>query len=206
MFKNISEKRLDNKLKFNILAIILIIIFCISVSPVTLQNDTYYTIKIGEHISNYGIDMQDPFSWHEDLSYTYPHWAYDVLTYVIYDNFGMMGIFITTCALASLLGVMIYFVNCKVSKNNVISFIITIGAMYLIRGYIAARAQLVTFILFILAIYLIEKFLEDKKIIYAIRSNTNSYYYCKYTFSCMVILFYIISSIYRRIYNSCNIR
>ena len=31
---------------FMILAIILIAIFCISVSPVTMQNDTYYTIKI----------------------------------------------------------------------------------------------------------------------------------------------------------------
>ena len=36
--------------KFNILAIICIIIFSFVVSPVTLQNDTYYTIKIGEHI------------------------------------------------------------------------------------------------------------------------------------------------------------
>ena len=35
--------------------------------------------------------------------------------------------------------------------------------MYLIRGYIAARAQLVTFILFVLTIYFIEKFLETKK-------------------------------------------
>ena len=46
---------------FMILAIILIAIFCISVSPVTMQNDTYYTIKIGEHIHKYGIDMKDPF-------------------------------------------------------------------------------------------------------------------------------------------------
>lgn len=202
MFKS----KLDNKLRFNILAIVLIVIFCVSISPVTLQNDTYYTIKIGEHISNYGIDMEDPFSWHEDLNYTYPHWTYDVLTYIIYDNFGMMGIFITTCALASILGVMIYFVNSKISKNNIISFIITIGTMYMLKGYIAARAQLVTFILFILTIYFIEKFIENKKIIYAIRFNINSYYNCKYTFSSMAILFYTIFTIYRRIHNSYNIR
>lgn len=40
--------------------------------------------------------------------------------------------------------------------------------MYMIRGYIAARAQLVTFILFILTIYLIEKFIETKKKRYAL--------------------------------------
>lgn len=40
--------------------------------------------------------------------------------------------------------------------------------MYVIRGYIAARAQLVTFILFALTILFIEKFLETKKKRYAV--------------------------------------
>ena len=40
--------------------------------------------------------------------------------------------------------------------------------MYLIRGYIAARAQLVTFILFIWTIYFIERYLKTKKKRYAI--------------------------------------
>ena len=163
-----TEIKKNNNIRFTIIAIILIIIFCISITPVTLQNDTFYTIKIGEHIDEYGIDMIDPFSWHQDLSYTYPHWAYDLITYYIYSAFGMTGIYITTCILSCLLGISIYLVNTKLSKNQILSFIITIGAMYLIRGYIAARAQLFTFILFILTIYLIEKFLETKKKRYAI--------------------------------------
>ena len=40
--------------------------------------------------------------------------------------------------------------------------------MYLIKDYIAARAQLVTFILFIWMIYCIEMFLKGKKKRYAI--------------------------------------
>ena len=169
--KNYNEKtqnKKNNSRRFTIIAIILIIIFCISITPVTLQNDTFYTIKIGEHIDEYGVDMIDPFSWHQDLSYTYPHWAYDLITYYIYSAFGMTGIYITTCILSCILGISIYLVNTKLAKNQILSFIITIGAMYLIRGYIAARAQLFTFILFILTIYLIEKFLETKKKRYAI--------------------------------------
>ena len=54
----------------NFILILLIIIFCISLSPITMQNDTYYTIAIGEHILENGIDMQDPFSLHENLPYT----------------------------------------------------------------------------------------------------------------------------------------
>lgn len=165
---NAKKSKLSTSIKFTIVAVVLIAVFCVAITPITLQNDTYYTIKIGEHIINDGIDMQDPFSWHQDLAYTYPHWAYDVCTYWIYNAFGMTGIYITTCILTVILGLSIYFVNTKLAKNKIISFIITIGSMYFIRGYIAARAQLVTFILFILTIFLIEKFLETKKKRYAI--------------------------------------
>lgn len=165
--KKIKSDNKGNKIspsvKFTILALILIAIFCVALTPVTLQNDTYYTIAIGEHIVNHGVDMQDPFSWHEDLSYTYPHWLYDLITYLVYSVFGMTGIYISTCILSVILGWSIYLVSTKLAKNQLFSFFITIAVMYVIRGYIAARAQLVTFILFILTIFFIEKFLETKK-------------------------------------------
>ncbi len=62
--KNLTTKNKSSKIFF-IVAIILIAMFSLALTPVTLQNDTYYTIKIGEHIIKTGMDMQDPFSWHE---------------------------------------------------------------------------------------------------------------------------------------------
>ena len=164
----LKNRKINSAVVFTIMAIIAISIISIALTPVTLQNDTFYTIKIGEHISKYGIDMQDPFSWHENLDYTYPHWGYDLITYYIYSAFGMTGIYVATCILSAILGITIYIVNTKLVKNRVLSFLITIGAMYVIRGYIAARAQLVTFILFALTILFIEKFLETKKKRYAV--------------------------------------
>lgn len=154
---------------FEIMAIILIAIFCISITPKTLQNDTFYTIKIGEHIiENKGIDKMDPFSWHQDLEYTYPHWLYDVIIYLIYSIGGMVGIYISTCIFSALLGITIYETNSKLVKNKVVSFVVTIGAMYMLRDYIAARAQLVTFILFSLQIYLMEQLANTSKKRYGI--------------------------------------
>lgn len=164
----LKNRKINSAIVFTIMAIIAISIISIALTAVTLQNDTFYTIKIGEHISKYGIDMQDPFSWHENLGYTYPHWGYDLITYYIYSAFGMTGIYVATCILSAILGITIYIVNTKLVKNRVLSFLITIGAMYVIRGYIAARAQLVTFILFALTILFIEKFLETKKKRYAV--------------------------------------
>lgn len=162
------KKRKKFNINFTIVAIILIAIFCVCITPRTLQNDTFYSIKIGELIKNNGIDMMDHFSWHENLSYTYPHWLYDFLTYFIYLIAGFKSIYIVTCILSALLGISVFFVNSKATKSKPISFIITIGVMYALKPYIAARAQLVTFILFIWELYCIERFIENKKIRYAI--------------------------------------
>ena len=164
-----EKKTIDkSSIRFTIMAIVLIAIFCFSIAPVTLQNDTFYTIKIGEHILQNGIDMKDPFSWHENLEYTYPHWLYDVGIYLIYNIGGQLGIYISTIVLSIILGITMYLVNTKLTKNKLTSFVLTIGAMYLLRDFIAARAQLVTFILFILTVYFIEMFLETKRKRYAV--------------------------------------
>ena len=163
------KKEVNKRVFFEILTIILIALFCISLTPKTLQNDTFYTIKIGEHIiQNKGIDMKDPFSWHENLEYTYPHWLYDVMIYSIYNLDGMTGIYISTCIFSIILGITIYKVNEKLVKNKVLSFVITIGAMYLLKDFITARAQLVTFILFELELFCIERLLDTCKKRYGI--------------------------------------
>lgn len=157
------------KMKFNVLAIFIILIFSFALTPKTLQNDTYYTITIGEHILENGIDMQDPFSWHEDLPYTYPHWAYDVATYLIFQLGeavgigGFMAIYLTTAILSMALGVLIYLALKRVCKNQLVAFFITMGMMYLLKDFICARAQLVTYILFVLTVLFIENFIETKK-------------------------------------------
>ena len=166
--KNLVKKEININVNFTIVAIIFIAIFCICITPVTFQNDTFYTIKIGEYIKNNGIDMMDHFSWHENLSYTYPHWLYDLCTYLVYALGGFRGIYILTCILSVVLGLSLFFVNVKLTKCKPMSFVVTMAVLYVLKDYIAARAQLVTFILFIWEIYFIEKFVENRKIGYGI--------------------------------------
>ena len=185
----------NTSIKFNILAIVCIILFSFALAPVTLQNDTFYTIKIGEHILENGIDMQDPFSWHEDLNYTYPHWAYDTVIYLIYNlgeisglpDGGMLFIYISTAILACILGVLIYITATKVSKNKLISFFVTIFVMYFMKDFIAAR-----------------KHNTEKKIF----NRNSNYLYNDSKCSCcsMAILLCTIYAICSRIYNSKYIR
>lgn len=153
---------------FHIIAIICIILIGCAISPKTLQNDTFYTVTIGEYIFNNGISdlTKDLYSWHE-LPYTYPHWLYDLGVFLVYNSFGHVGIYASTMFFSSLLGISIYALCNKKSKNKVVSLVLTLGAMYLIRDFLAARAQLITFVLFAVSVLFIEKFLETKKIRYA---------------------------------------
>ena len=176
---NEKTKEIVNKLVI-LISIISIAIFAYSITPKSFQNDTFYTIKIGEHIVkntdnisdllpwNKGLDMQDPFSWHKNLPYTYPHWLYDVGTYAIYNYGGLQGIYYATCILSILLGLVIFVINKKVNKSTVLSFAMTIASLYCLKNFIAARAQLVTFILFALTYFSIEQFLKTKKVRYAL--------------------------------------
>lgn len=167
--KEKTKKTINKKsVIFDILAIICIILFCIAISPVTMQNDTYYTVKIGETIVQNGIDGMDHFSWHENLNYEYPHWLYDVIMYFIYNMGGWTGIYISTLVFTSILGIILYITNKKICKNQIVPFVLTIASIFLIKSYIAARAQLVTFILFVLEVFFIEKFIKNRKIGYAL--------------------------------------
>ncbi len=157
-----KEEKVLN-IKFIIMAIICICLFSIAIVPKDLQNDTFYTIKLGELILENGIDMQEHFAWHEGLPYTYPHWLYDIIMYLVYMVGGFNGLYISTIVLTAVLGIIMYLTNAKLTKNTVIPFFTTILMMYVGKAFFTARAQLITFILFVLEIYYIEGFLETNK-------------------------------------------
>ena len=61
--QNEKNKKILN-ITFNILAVFCIAIFCFCLAPKTFQNDTFYTIKVGQGIREYGIDKVDHYSYH----------------------------------------------------------------------------------------------------------------------------------------------
>ena len=149
---------------FHLVAVICFILLAIGISPKTLQNDTYYTIPLGEYIYNNGVSnlTEDNFSWHE-LPYTYPHWLYDLGIYIIFRNFGHKGIYISTMVFAAILGISVYALCNIKSKNKVVSFVVSLFIMYMLKDFIAARAQLVTFILFTWTVICIERLIQTNK-------------------------------------------
>ena len=151
-----------NKKVFFITSIIMIIIICLAFTGRELQNDTFYTIKVGESILKRGIDMKDHFSFH-NLPYTYPHWLYDIMIYKVYDLFNFKGLYILSILIFIVIGLSFYLINIKINKSYFISLLLSIFATIMIAKNVTARAQLLTYLFFILEIFFIERLLTTSK-------------------------------------------
>lgn len=156
-----------DKIKFDIIVVIAIIFLAAAFIPKSLQEDTFYMIKVGEYICQNGMGVVaeriEPFAWHEGMIYTYPHWLLDIIFYLIYNVFQFTGIYVFTVIFGIIIYLLVYITNVKACKNRIISAIITLATIYLFRGYITARAQIVTYFCCILTLLFIERFLENPK-------------------------------------------
>ena len=158
-----TKQKIKN-IVFSVSIIIVLFLLAAAEAPKTLQNDTFYNIKVGEWIYNNGISdlTEDVHSWHE-LPYTFPHWLYDLGIFLIYNSFGHEGIYASTMIIYGLLGAIIYLITKNKSNNRVVAAVVSIFAIIMLDPYIAARAQSVTFVLFALTVFFIEKFYDTHK-------------------------------------------
>ncbi len=149
-----------NKIKFVFLVSFSIICLCIGLTFKTLQNDTFYMIKLGEYIVKYGIDLKDHWVWVYYLPYTYPHWLYDVFIYFIYKFFGYFGVYFSTIISFIVLGLVYYYVNFNINKNRFLALFLSIVNIIVVSVIAAARAQVFSHILFILEIFYLFKLIN----------------------------------------------
>ena len=158
------------KFIFNVIIILSMIFLAIIITQKVFQNDTFYTIKVGESIVENGVDMKEHFSHIEGLEYTYPHWLYDVFIYLIYHFFGFFGIYASTIILTFVLLFIMYKTTSILVKDKGISYLLVVFISLTLKKFMAARAQLVSYILFLLIIYFIEKLRENfkKRYVFAI--------------------------------------
>lgn len=151
-----------------IIIILLIIIFTCSLVPKEFDNDTFWTIALGEKILEHGVKNEEELVFHENLKFTNPRWLFDVTIASIYNNFGFWGIYTFVLILASLQALLYNRILNKVIPNKEVSFIITLIIMYFSSGEFCARGQIVSFFLYLLEYYCLEQILTSNKKIYSV--------------------------------------
>ena len=153
-----EEKKNRLKVIFNIITAVVFIVFVITLCPKEMQNDTFWSIKVGERLVRDGIFGLDYFSIHENLNYIAHHFLTDVVIYLVYNVSGFAGLYALEIFLACIMSGLLLYLNNLISKNRITAVILFILQMIILSGYIAVRAQMISFILFILEIIFLEKY------------------------------------------------
>lgn len=154
---------MKNSKKVLLLFSVIIAILTVGLVCKQFQNDTFFYIAIGEHILENGIDMQEHFSWTKNLSYTFSHWAFDIIIFLIYQLAGFSGIYIGLILLSIITMLTMFLLLYKRTNSPFTSLFITLVNLYTIYAAFAARSQVVSFLCFIIEIYCIEKYIETNK-------------------------------------------
>lgn len=167
----------NKRILFYILIIVSFITMSVLLSKKLLQNDTFYTIKVGESISKYGVDMKEHFSWISNLVYTYPHWLYDFFIYFLYNIGGFNLLYLSTIVLGFTLLTLMYKYTNKLVANKAISYLLVLVFSIFLHGFFTVRAQMFSYIFLITILYSIEMLRNTKK----------KRYYC-YIFICSLLI------------------
>jgi len=147
----------------NILCILIVMIFVITVIPKGFENDLFFDLKTGESILKYGIDFKDHFSFIPNLIYIYHHWLYDVIIYFVHNVLGNAGIFLFFNLFFTIFGISVYCVNKKRTNNKFISLLIALFTVFISSYAFQSRVQSITYLLFFLEVLFIERLYETGK-------------------------------------------
>ena len=104
--------------KITLFTVIFLVIACICLTPKTLQNDTFYLIKIGEDILARGLDFKDHFTYVADLSYTYPHFLYNIFLALVYRIAGFTGVYISTIFFYIVFALSLFYILKKLATTS----------------------------------------------------------------------------------------
>lgn len=147
------------KLKFLIM-IILISIFTISLIPKEFQNDTFFTIAIGDKL----LKNKDVNSLiiHDNVKFIHSGY-FDNIIVNLYNKFDFLGIYIFVIVI-SVFQILLYnYILNKITKREILSFIFTLITVYFLSWEFTARAQIISFTLFLIEFYCIENIVRKCK-------------------------------------------
>lgn len=158
-----KENSFNNSVNYNDKIVLLVLLFipCLLVTR-GLDNDTWFLLNSGRYVMNNGIPHIEPFSIHENMEFVMQQWMTDVIFWNIYDRLGEIGLYITIIVCYSIIILLMYKLNMKVSsKNFFVSYAITMLCNILVYTYMVARPTIFTLVIVMIELNVLEKFVID---------------------------------------------
>ena len=143
---------------FFVVTCVLIFIACFSFE---IDNDYWFLINTGRYILNHGIPTMETFTFHVGLEFIAQQWLTDVIFYLIYDWFDILGLFIFSSLMITLISYLVYKLSKSLSENIKLStFITIIFSIVFGISFFRTRPQLFDTIIFLLEFILLELYIK----------------------------------------------
>ena len=155
--KNKIIEFIKNNWYFTLL-IIPFILFCIRNK--TPDNDIWFLMNNGRYVLNNGIPHVDPFTIHEGLHYVMQQWLSSVIFYIVFNMFGKYGLLFFMYIIFILIVIIYYKLCYLLSKNSVLSIVITTIILSFLDVYLVTRPQVFTYIILLLETYSLELYIK----------------------------------------------
>ena len=128
-------KVIKNNIKYFI-SIILLFIYILAISPVWLQNDIFFDIKVGEKYIRDGINIIDDFSIHKNLKYISHHFCVNIITNLVNNYFGFNGLYVLKIILTCILAFTFYKANRLYLKSKKIAYFFVFIELFFMNSFI----------------------------------------------------------------------
>lgn len=132
-----------------LVAIAVIVAFASVYVTQAYDNDMWFIISSGREIVEHGIPMTNVFTWLPNLSTVIQQWLPDVLTYLTYANFGVIGICVFVAIEIAALVLSLLYLSKKASGGKIpyeTSLILIAASIPALGAYISIRPQILTMI------------------------------------------------------------
>lgn len=165
-------RKIFNIIKENILEIILLVLislFSISIIDKSVTNDTFTAILNGNYIINTGsVDEKEVFTFNDSLKFIKLRWAFDVIVAKIYNILSFNGLYLFIISISILNAIILYESLNKLNKSKILAFLITLITIYYMQVNFVCRAQIISYLIFNIELFLLNSLLNTNKTRYVV--------------------------------------
>ncbi|MBR3697824.1 MAG: hypothetical protein IKM97_06200 [Clostridia bacterium] len=153
-----------NQVLKNILFVIIIVFLTISFTKKTIDIDMFFSIKLGENVTKYGLSDVDTLTYHNNLRYVNVRYLYNILVYKIYNTYNFNGIYLFAiiCNIINF-NLIFYIIKNLTNKNSNVAFIFTVISCFLSRKFLYARTINLSLTIFLIEFYSLKRIIETNK-------------------------------------------
>lgn len=131
----------------------------------SLDNDSWFILAEGRHITTNGIFYNDVLSMHADLTITVQQYGFATILWLTYSILGTTGPYILMLLLNFCICFFLYKICMLISNKNINMslLLMLVTDIILILGFITTRPQVISYAIFLAVIYILELYIKTSK-------------------------------------------